>query len=184
MPVSITYAAFHDASTTVVIPVKRHAVVADLVFLARDHHPNLVLPQPVADPSATVALVTGKRIWPCTGMTRRLWNANRVHHRLEPFRFVALTGTDLDRERQSRTVSNQVELAPESAARAAQCMICGLFRVAVETFLEAPAAARLARIELPSMHHKSQSMEPLASSRTCNASRIRSNTPSSRHRLK
>lgn len=111
-----TDAAFHDASTTVVILVKRHAVVADLVFLARDHHPDLVLPQPVADPLATVALVTGERTGPCTGAPHRLWNSNRVHHRLEPLRFVALTGTDLDRERQSRTVSNQVELAPESAA--------------------------------------------------------------------
>jgi hypothetical protein len=47
-----------------------------------------------------------------------------------------------------------------------------------------PYAAREARTEDPSIHHKSQSIRPSRSSRICNASRMRSNTPSFRQRRK
>jgi hypothetical protein len=51
-------------------------------------------------------------------------------------------------------------------------------------FFPAPAAAFAARTELPSTHHKSQSMCPSASSRICRASSTRSKTPCRRQALK
>jgi hypothetical protein len=73
----------------------------------------------------------------------------------------ALTST----AREMPAVGNQAELAPESAARVAQCVVFWLTGLLPPTFLEAPAAARLARIELPSTHHRFQSMWPFWSRR-------------------
>ena len=83
----------------------------------------------------------------------------------------------MDREGKSVTVSDQVELAPESAARAAQCVVGGFVGA---PFFPAPAAERDARTIVPSTHHRSQSMCPSASSRTCNAANTRSYTPDRR----
>ena len=78
-------------------------------------------------------------------------------------------------------VSDQVELAPESAARATQRVVGGFV---IAPFFPAPAAEREARTTVPSTHHKSQSMWPSASSRTCSACRMRSQTLRRRQELK
>src|SRR5438477_141670 len=61
-----------------------------------------------------------------------------------------------------------------------QRVVLGLVRVPPATFLAAPAAARAARTEAPSTHHRSQSIRPALSSLICNASRMAAKTPALR----
>lgn len=152
-----------------------------LVFPAWDQRLDAVLPKPIPHAVVAVALIARQLLWPFAWSSQRLRDGNLIHHRLNARRFVRLPGGHFDRQRQASTVSHQVELAAESASRAAQSVVFRLFRVAPAAFLEAPAAARLARTDEPSMHHRSQSIVPSASSRMCRASRMRSYTPSVRH---
>jgi hypothetical protein len=73
-----------------------------------------------------------------------------------------------------------VEFGPEFAARACQGMVCGLFGFPL---FPAPAAARVARTLLPSMHHRFQSTKLSSSKRICKTSTIRAQVPSLRQRL-
>jgi len=85
-----------------------------------------VATQPLPDAVETVCFVPGDTFGATAGSTHRLRDAHRVHQRLEPRRFVRLPRRDFDGKRQASAVSNQVELAPESAARAAQSVVGGL----------------------------------------------------------
>ena len=71
-----------------------------------------------------------------------------------------LTRRHIDFERRPVAVDEDVELAAESASRTAQRVVRGFIRVGFGAFFDAPAAARLPRTEVPSMHHKSQSIFP------------------------
>lgn len=93
-----------------------------------------------------------------------------------------LTGSNMRNQRSSFAVSDQVDFGSKPASATAQCVVCGFVRVPLSTFLVAPAAAREARICVPSMHHKFQSMRPSRSRRICKASIIRSKTFALRHR--
>jgi hypothetical protein len=128
-----------------------------------------------------VGLVACNGSGAATRSSEGLPDLHPVHDSFEVLRLVRLPRGDVRREGDSATVSNQVDFAPESAARATQCVV---FRLFGAPFLPAPAAALDARIELPSTHHKSQSMYPSSSNRIWSASRIRSNTPSRRQELK
>lgn len=151
-------------------------MLSHLVRPLWDHRPNAVPSQPVADTRVAVPLVTGD----VTG-TRTPANPNRVHESLELSRLVPLSGRDGGGQGQASAVSNQMQFAAESASRAAQSVVWGL---SVAPFLPAPAAARLARIEEPSTHHRFQSIRPSASRRIWSCSRIRSNSPSRCQRRK
>jgi hypothetical protein len=142
------------------------------VFLARDQRLDAVLSKPVPHAVVAVALVARQSLRPLAWPSQRLRDRDLVHHRLNARRLVRPAGGHFNRQRQASTVSNQVEIAAESASRAAQSVVFRLFPMATAAFLEAPAAARLARTDEPSMHHRSQSIVPSASSRMCRADRF------------
>ncbi len=156
-------------------------VVGMLVATPRDHDTDRVLMEPGADAPIAVTFVSGDRRGPCTRRSNGLADANPAHDFFELRAFVDLSGRDVDGEGKSVTFSNQVEVAAESAARVAQSVVFGFFGA---PFFPPPAAAREARTVDPSTHHRSPSMRPSASSRYCNASRIRSNTWARRQELK
>src|SRR6476660_3725180 len=167
----------------------RRVVPGVLVVLVRDHRLDLLTAQPVAHALHAVALVAGQSpgLVPALASPASAADQGRDRlpdDRLGPRRFVDLPGGDFDGKRSSRTVSDHVELRSKPAAAAAQRVVGGLVGVAPETFLSAPAAARAARTDEPSTHHSSQSMYPLLSSLTCNASMIAANTPLLRQRRK
>ncbi len=145
-------------------------MVSFLVRALRDHRLDSVLPEPVTDAGIAVSLVTGKAT-----RTGAPTNPHRIHQPFELRRLVSLSGGDFRGKGQTSAVSNQVQLAAESASRAAQSVVFGLL---FAPFLPPPAAARLARIDEPSTHQRSQSIFPSASSRIWSCSRIRSNRPS------
>ena len=152
------------------------AVVRVLVFPSWDHGFDGVSSQPVPDRGEAVALVTRD----CLGAGAST-DSDAVHDFFELRALVDLTRRDVDREGKAVAVSDQVELAPESAARATQRVVEGFLGA---PFFPAPAAEREARTIVPSTHQRSQSIAPSASSRTCSASRIRSYTPRRRQELK
>ena len=175
-------ALLDDAAHAIGRLVEAHAaVVRALVRATRDDRPDRMVAQPLTDARVTVALVSGHRSGPGAWPSQRLGDADPVQDRFELRRLVDLPGRDVDREGKAVAVSDQVELAPESAARAPQCVVVGLERA---PFFPAPAADFEARTELPSTHQRSQSMYPSASSRICRTSRMRSNTPARRQELK
>src|SRR6185503_6431121 len=133
--------------------------VSLLVALARNHRQYLVLTQPSPHSFATVSFVSGQFLGSSAPA-----DANRIHHRLDVLALMALTSRDFSREGHARAVNNQVELASPPASAAAQRVIRRLLRVFVSP---APAADLLARTFVPSMHHRSQSIRPSASSLIC-----------------
>ena len=145
-----------------------------------DHGSDCVPSKPRANARIAVSLVPshGSRslAWTANGLR----NAYSIHDEFELSRFVPLPGCHLSGEGQAVAVSDQVEFAAKSAARAAQTVVFWLLGA---PFFPAPAAARLARTLLPSTHHRSQSMHPSESRRICRASSKRSQVPSFRHRL-
>lgn len=175
-------ALFHRAAPPVALPVKSLSSVSrPLIRPAWNHGSNCVASQPCPNPRIAVSLVTGYRTGSCARRPDRLPDLHPVHDVFEVLRLVRLPRRDVGREGDSTTVSNKVDFAPESAARATQCVVFGLFGV---PFFPAPAAAFEARTELPSTHQRSQSMYPLSSNRIWSASRIRSMTPFRRQELK
>ena len=147
-----------------------------LVTALGDHRLDSVSPQPATDARIAVSLVASN-----ASRTRAPTDPHRIHQSFELRRLVSLSGGDFRGKGQTSAVSNQVQLAAESASRAAQSMVFGLF---FAPFLPPPAAARLARIDEPSTHQRSQSIFPSVSSRIWSRSRIRSNRPSRRQRRK
>jgi hypothetical protein len=95
-----------------------------------------------------------------------------------------LTRRHLDFERRPVGVDEEVEFAAESASGTAEGVIFGLLGMALDTFFDAPADDLVARMDVPSMHHRFQSIFPSRSSRRWRASRIASSTPPARHLLK
>ena len=146
-------------------------VVGVLVAAPRNDDADRMAVKPGADARVAVALVARQALWPRPWRTEGLADAHPVQDFFELRALVDLPGRDVDREGESVTVSNRVEFAAESTARAAQCVVFGFFGA---PFLPAPAAAREARTVEPSTHQRSQSMWPSASSRICKDSRIRS----------
>src|ERR1041385_7133424 len=90
------------------------AVVRVLVFPAWNHRFDGVSSQPVTDPCEAVALVTCERPGACASA-----DPDAVHDFLELRALVDLARGDVDREGKAVAVSDQVDFAPESAARAA-----------------------------------------------------------------
>ncbi len=84
-------------------------------------------------------------------------------------------------ERDALAVADEVELGAEPTSRPAERMVVGLVGAPLPP---APAAARVARTEVPSRHHRSRSIFPIASSRPWRCSVIASKVPSFDHRLK
>jgi hypothetical protein len=70
---------------------------------------------------------------------------------------VPLPGSERKGLRQAGTVGHQVDLDAKAAAREAEGVVLRLFGISL---LHAPAADRLARTEVLSMHHSSRSISP------------------------
>jgi len=101
-------------------------VVALLVAALGDDGADRVAAQPRPNAIEAVSLVAGHAMGPTARRAHGLPDAHRVHHELELRRFVRLPRRDFDGKRQVSAVSNQVEFAPKSAARAAQSVVRGL----------------------------------------------------------
>src|SRR5882672_8254630 len=84
-------------------------------------------------------------------------DADGIEHRLNVPRLVVLASSYVDAKGNGAAVTNQVDLGPEPASRATQRVIRGFVGI---PFFAAPEAARVARILVPSMHQRSQSMRP------------------------
>src|SRR5262249_22441470 len=174
-------ALFDAAAPTIRIDVELHSpVVGVLVGWGGDDGGKGMPRERGANSGKTVRLVPGDRIGARSRSAHVLANLNAIHDSFEVFRFVRLSRRDVRREGDSTTVSDHVDLAPESAARATQCVISGL---SGSPFCPASRDALAARTELPSTHQRSQSMYPSSSSRICRASKMRSITPSRRQEL-
>lgn len=157
------------------------SIVLMLVDASWDDTADRMTTQPLPDAREAVAFVASEARRSSASSSRGSADAHAVHDRFEPLGLVDLPRRDVRGEGESATVSNQVELAAESAARAAERVVFGLFGA---PFFPAPAAARDARSVVPSTHQRSQSIRPSASSRICSASRMRSNTLVRRQELK
>jgi hypothetical protein len=96
---------------------------------------------------------------------------------------VPLAGGDLGRQRQAAAVTDQVDLRPEAAARAAQRVVRRLARRQI-FFFAAPAAAREARAWVPSMQNSSGSISPSSLRRSWRRWMMRSSRPALRIQLK
>lgn len=81
------------------------------------------------------------------------------------------------------TIDEEMEFGAESAAGASEDVIGG-FMVIKALFSRAPAAARLARMSVPSMFHCCQSSCPSVSKVTWSAVRMRSQVSSRRQSTK
>ena len=98
------------------------AISRMLVAAPRDDRPDRVPPKPLADARRAVALVPSQRLGALSTP-----DPHPVHDRFELRALVDLPGRDVGREGYSVTFSNQVDLAPEFAARAAQSVVSGFF---------------------------------------------------------
>src|SRR5882672_504599 len=147
-----------------------------LRVLVRDHRTDALLLDPVADAPCAIGFVSGQlaRLFAAPVLPR---GDEPGHQRLEARRFVHLAGVQFEGQRSSLAVSNQMELGSKPASAAAQSGVGRLIGVALETFLSAPAAARVARTLLPSTHHRSQSIRPCWSSLIWRTSMMRAKTP-------
>src|SRR5436190_14171454 len=180
-------ALLDDRATAVRLAVEGHGRVPArlLIVLVRDHRLDLLPLDPVAHAGDAVALVAGE--FPGLVPTLAFLAATPdqagdrlADERLDPRGFVHLPGGHFDGQRSARAVSNQVELRSKPASAAAQRVVRRLVGVPCETFLSAPAAARVARTDAPSTHQSSQSIRPRWSSLTCNVSMTRAKTPARR----
>lgn len=170
-------ALLDDTTTPVELAIEAlPSVVGMLVFAPRDHGLDRMPAQPIPDRGEAVALVAREGFG--SGAPT---NPHPIHDFFELRALVDLSRRDVDGEGKAVAVSDQVELAPESAARAAQRVVDGFVGA---PFFPAPAAERDARTIVPSTHQRSQSIWPSASRRTCSASRIRAYTPRRRQELK
>jgi len=181
-------ALFGDASTPIcdAIEPDRRIMPRPFVLFVRDHGDDLLPAQPVANAFDAVGLITGELAGLVTTLAFLASASDQGRDRLADdrfgeCRFVDFSGGDFDGKWSARTVSDNMELRSKPASAAAQCVIRGFVGVTLKTFLSAPAAARAARTEEPSTHHSSQSMYPLLSSLTCNASMMSAKTPLLRH---
>src|SRR5262249_27966092 len=150
---------------------------APLVLARRDHRLDLTTPQVAPHPGVAVALVPGHCLGPGPHPAVASADADRLQHRLGVQALVPLASRKFGRQGQAVAVGHQMDFRAKAAPGAAQGVVGGL---AGYFFFEAPAAARLARMEEPSTHHRSKSIRPCWSKRSWRASRMRSSKPERR----
>ena len=148
--------ALDDISSAVGVLVEG---LADGYFIRSlgDNRKDAVLVEPSTDVRKAIAFVSGDTLGSLSRSAQGLGDSDGVHDGLQVTGFVVLTGAYFGRERKAVAVSDQMDLGPKPAARASQRVVGGLVG---SPFFPAPAAARLARIEVPSTHQRSQSMRP------------------------
>lgn len=185
------YALFDHASAAVSFAIKFHRRIPACLFivLVRDDRLNALSVEPVTQPLDAVSLVAGKLLRLVSTPAFLTSPSDQTGYRLPDYRlgerrFMHLSARHLDGKRSALTVSDQVEFRSKPTSAAAQRVVRRFVGVTLDTFLQAPAAARVARTLAPSTHQSSQSIRPHASNLTCNISTTAPNTPSRRHRQK
>ena len=175
-------ALLDHASATVCGSIELDAsiVPSPLILFVRNHRADAARFEPRSDTLGSVCFVSRQTVRAATRPASKLRNAGGVEQRLDTRGFMLLAWRQLRDQRSAFAVSNQMKLGSETASAAPQRMVGRFALVSAGTFLLAPAAARAARICVPSTHHKSQSILPSRSSRICSASRMRWNAPSRR----
>ena len=176
-------ALLNDVSLPIGQSVEPDSTVAACSFVAlvRDDRFDPPSAKPIPNALHAIPFIRGQFLRTCSRSPDPLRNRDAFHHRFKLRRFVDLSSRDLDGQRCSATVSNQVELRSKPASAAAQSVVRRFVGVRLDTFLLAPAAARAARTLAPSIHQRSQSMRPRSSSLICRASTISAKRPSRLH---
>jgi hypothetical protein len=105
---------FDHRTTPIAGPIEV-GILITLVGLSRDHGTNAMSSKPIANASNAVGFVTGKPSRTLTRPPQRLRDANMIQNRFQLRRFVLLSSRYFGRQRYACTVSDQVELAAESA---------------------------------------------------------------------
>jgi hypothetical protein len=121
--------------------------------------------------SIAVGHVTGRVLAAGAGAPSRARKAEGFQGSCEGGQLVALPRREREGERQASPICHEVDLVPDAPSRKAKGMVLRLPGVAL---LPAPAAERLARIEVLSMHQRSKSMSPSAFSLSRSRSKSRS----------
>ena len=133
------------------------------------------------DGSVAVGLVAGQGLGAGAWAPLPAGQAHGFHGALEGGQLVPLPPGECEGERQACAIGHQVDLGADAPAREARRVVLRLLGIPL---LRAPAAERLARTEVLSMHHRSRSIRPSAFSLSRSRSKSRSISPSRRHRLK
>jgi hypothetical protein len=155
-------------------------VMSSLGGTASDDGDDAMALQPSPDARIAVALVASQGLGAPTWAATRWKHFDRLHQALDVTGFMALTGAQFESKGQSSTIANEMYLAGKPAPGAAKRVI---YRLGLFLFFRAPAAARLARIDEPSMQNKSQLMRPARSKSDWSRLKMRSHVPSLHHRL-
>jgi hypothetical protein len=137
--------------------------------------------KPTSNSSIAVGLGAGKSLRALARPTNRALYLHTIHDRFQELGFVSLPGSDHHVQGNSIAIGQKVELRSEPSTRIAECVVR---RFLGAPFFPPPAAARDARTEAPSMHHRSQSIRPCRSISSRIEMKIRFSVSSERHRLK
>ncbi len=150
-------------------------------FAGRDDRPDAALAQIRKHGLVAVGLVAGEMLGAGAGPPSGAGQAHSFQASFESCQFVPLSRGERQGERQARAIGHEVDLGAEAAPREAKGVMLRLLEI---PFLPAPAAERLARTKVLSMHHRFRSIRPSAFSLSRSRSKSRSNSPSRRYRLK
>ena len=132
--------------------------------------------QPLPNALRVIGAIATKTAWASAPSTVPTPNVDTVDDGFELGRLMRLSREQRNAERQSAAITQEVQLRAKSAFGTTKRVIGRFGRR--PPFFRAPAADRLARIEVLSIHHCSQSICPLSSSGTCNSFRMQSQVPS------
>lgn len=147
-------AAFDDAA-----PAIADCIVADRAprsssatrAFGRDDGADAVPPQPHPNAARVIGPITTEMARPAARRAVPAPDVDTIDDRLELGRLVGLARQQRSGERQATPIGQEVQLGAKAAFGAAQGMVRRLGRG--PPFFRAPAAARLARIEVLSIHH-------------------------------
>lgn len=128
-----------------------------LVLPVRDDRSYAPLAQVLSKALDAVSLVTRQTLWTATRSPYGLGDLKGSQQGFDTRGFVLRSGRHVRDQRHALAVSNQMEFRSKPASAAAQGMVVGFLRVAWDAFFPAPAAARDARMWVPSTHHRFQS---------------------------
>src|SRR3954451_23779771 len=136
-------------------------LVPGLVLARRDHCLDPPSPAPPPDPWVAVALVAGPPARPTPAASAAV-EQPPGHRWLERLGLVPLPRRDVNGDDHAAAVADEMGLGPEAASGAARRMVRRLLHPDLGPPAQpiVPAAARLARMTEPSMHHRSGSIRP------------------------
>lgn len=159
-------AALNDIPGAIGQPIIAHwspRSPATQAFAWGNHRANAPLAQPVSNTPRVIAFIAGHLLRSRSRTAPALRNDDLGHQPFKRRCLVGLPSRDADGEGDSPAIDDEMEFSSEAATGSTERMI-GRF-VGIESFFfRAPAAARLARICVPSMFHCCQSRWPFWSS--------------------